>query len=208
MGELELDPQTPASLGCWVLPALLPFRQGGGSASAGCQGPGKHIFSLCPHRGSKMAQQPEKSPCQRVGPLQDVSGVDCWGGVREGALGGLAAADWPEQLSVPQEEVHSPASNGKLRTCKPWRSLCWPQREEAGLCWGESVVSDIEERAPSWGSGLLSSSPPNSCSVVSMTKQGGWISCCLRPKIYQTGRVNLAEGPAPRLTTQQPPAWS
>lgn len=51
-----------------------------------------------------MAQQPEKSPCQRVGPLQDVSGMD-WGG-QGGAVGGLAAADWAGQLSVPQEEVH------------------------------------------------------------------------------------------------------
>lgn len=28
------------------------------------------------------------------------------GGAREGAVGGLAAADWAGQLSVPQEEVH------------------------------------------------------------------------------------------------------
>lgn len=74
--EPELKSKASASLPCWVLPALLPFQQGGGSPSTGCQDPGKHIFSLCPHRGSRMAQQPERSPCQWVGRLQDVSGAD------------------------------------------------------------------------------------------------------------------------------------
>lgn len=40
-----------------------------------CQDPGKHIFSLCPQPVSTMAQQPERSPCQWVGRLQDVWGV-------------------------------------------------------------------------------------------------------------------------------------
>lgn len=36
------------------------------------------------------------------------------GGAREGAVGGLAAADWAGQLSVPQEEVRSPRLQRKV----------------------------------------------------------------------------------------------
>lgn len=62
-----------------------------------------------------------------------------------------------------------------------------------------------------WAQGQDSWVPAHHChqtaAQLSLTEQGGWISCRLRPKIYQTGRVNLAEGPALRLTTQQPLAW-
>lgn len=57
-----------------------------------------------------------------------------------------------------------------------------------------------EERALSWGSGLLGSSPPlppNSCPVASVTEQGGWNSCCLRSQVYRTGRGSLVEDPGP-----------
>lgn len=118
--ELGLEPQAVASLWCWVLPALLPFQQGGGSSRAGCQDLGKHIFSLCPHRASNMAQQPERSPCQRVGLLQDVSGVDCWG--QGGGRWRVVAADWTRQLSVPQESPLSLCLQKTSWTSRPWRS--------------------------------------------------------------------------------------
>lgn len=72
----------------------------------------------------------------------------------------------------PKSQLILHASKRLLGSCRAWRSLCWPQREEAGVCCGDSVLAGIEEKALSWGSGLLGSSPPlppNSCSVVSMT---------------------------------------
>ena len=140
-----------------------------------------------------MVQQPERSPCQQEGGLLDVPGMD------RGGAGGrrLWEVLW---LQTGQGSCQSPkrfiihASKRMLGTCSPWRLLCWPQREEAEcmcvcvcVCEGGSVVAGTEERALSWGSGLLGSGPPlppNSCSVVSVTEQGGWVSHCLRPKVY------------------------
>lgn len=123
------------------------------------------------------------------------------GGAREGAVGGLAAADWAGQLSVPQEEVHfsTPPPHLQLKV----KNL---QTLEVALLASEGCAG-----VRVWAQGQDSWVPAHHChqtaAQLSLTEQGGWISCRLRPKIYQTGRVNLAEGPALRLTTQQPLAW-
>lgn len=72
--SMRLEPQAAACLYCSVLPVLRPSSREE-APRAHCQDPGKHIFSLCPHQVSSVAQQPERSPCQWVGRLQDVSGV-------------------------------------------------------------------------------------------------------------------------------------
>lgn len=72
--SMGLEPQAAACLYCSVLPVLRPSSREE-APRAHCQDPGKHIFSLCPHQVSSVAQQPERSPCQWVGRLQDVSSV-------------------------------------------------------------------------------------------------------------------------------------
>lgn len=127
--ELGLEPQAVASLWCWVLPALLPFQQGGGSSRAGCQDLGKHIFSLCPHRASKMAQQPERSPCQRVGLLQDVS--EWTAGAREGDIGGLWLLTGQGSCQSLKSHLSPYASRRRHGPADPGGQLCWLPREEA-----------------------------------------------------------------------------
>lgn len=72
--RMGLGPQAAASPHCSVLSVFRPSSREEAPRVC-CQDPGKHIFSLCPHQVSTKSQQPERSPCQWVGRLQDVSGV-------------------------------------------------------------------------------------------------------------------------------------
>lgn len=72
--RMGLEGQAAASLHCSVLSGLRPSSREE-APRARCQDPGKHIFSLCPHQVSTVARQPERNPCQWVGRLQHVSGV-------------------------------------------------------------------------------------------------------------------------------------
>lgn len=64
----------------------------------------------------------------------------------------------------------------------------------------------FEERALSWGlQGSSPPLPPNSCLVASVTEQGGWISCCLKSRVYQTGQGCLVEDPSPLVDSPAAP---
>lgn len=109
-----------------------------------------------------MAQQPARSPCQWVGRLQDVSGMD------QGPGRGVQESWWLlagpghcqslriSSFSVPPKECWKPADLGG------W--LCWPPREEEKKMGGggSDPVAGSEEKALSWGSG-----PFNTCCVTS-----------------------------------------
>lgn len=102
------------------------------------------------------------------------------------------AVDWARQMSVPQKQIHSPCLQNSVRNLQTLEVSSVVSRG-----W-EDMVAGAEERPLSWESRFLGSSPPlppNSCLVASVTEQGRWINCRLRPRVLQAGRGRLAEDP-------------
>ena len=185
---------------------MLSFQQGGGSNQRWRPRPRKtHFFPLSSQRkqnGSAAREEPMPVGGPSAGCLWSGLGGPGGGRVQQGwqlLTGRGSCQSTPERklILMPPKECGEPAD--------PGGQLCWPPREEEEKLrrWGGDVVAGTEERAPSWGSwesgplGPSPSLPSNSRLVASVTELVGPAAVSGRPRVPQTGRGSLAEGPRP-----------